>query len=830
MAKVRAYKLAEELKLDREELVSKARELGIDIRSAMSSLEDEQVELLRRRLGQASAETHTEKRVGQQVIRRRRKIVEEAPEPIAAEPEPVAEEPVAPEPEPVLVVEPEPVTEPELEPEEAPIQEPAAVEVPEPLAAAAAAPAPTADQVDRAVIEEAIREEEGPSRVARPGEGRRVPARPVGKRPAKREANEAANLREQDTLARSMLGNVQRRMEQRRMIVEQQARLQPKRRRAAAAGQRAAPSAARKDRTVRLPGEMTLAELSRELGVKVRDLLRQGRSSGLDLDRDARVDFETAALLAGEFQFEAQPLRRDIEETLEQPAASVSDTDRPSRPPVVTVMGHVDHGKTSLLDYIRQTKVTEGEAGGITQHIGAYTVHREGGEITFLDTPGHAAFTQMRARGAQVTDIVVLVVAADDGVMPQTIEAINHARAARVPIIVAINKIDKADAVPQRVKQGLLEQQIVLEEFGGDVIGVEVSATKGTQVDKLLEMITLQAEVLELRARTQGPARGTVIEAQLDKGRGPVATILVREGTLRRGDAFVIGSVSGRVRSLIDDTGSEVKQAPPAMPVQIVGLSSVPEAGEELIVAKNEREAKQIALHREGEARRQAADGTSQVSADDLFASMSEGEERELRVVLKADVHGTMEAIRDAIEKGSTEKVKATVIHSGVGAISENDVTFASASRAVVVGFHVVPEPAARRAAEVRGVEMRTFNIVYELLDDVRALMQGLLPPKITEQIRGRADVRDLFTIPRIGTIAGCYVASGAIRRSDSVRVIRDGVPIYSGKIQSLRRFKDDAREVTSGMECGIHVERFNDVKVGDVLETFVLEETRETL
>ncbi len=829
MSNVRAYKLAEELKLDREDFVKRARELGIEIRNAMSGLDDEQAEFLRRRLGQATAETHTEQRVGQQVIRRRRRIVEDAAEPleVAAEAPPalaprVAAEPVA---EPRLPVEDaeeagiEVAPARELEP--AASAPPAPGEAPAPLQARA-----PGDQPDQAVIEEALREDEGPSRVARPGEGRRVPARPASKRPAKREANEAANLREQDTLARSMLGNVQRRMEQRRVIVEQQARLQPRRRRAAALGPRGQSAAARKDRTLRLPSEVTLAELSGELGVKIRDLLRQARGAGLELDRDAHVDFETAGLIAAEFQFEVQPLRRDLEEALGE---GVEQGSREPRPPVVTVMGHVDHGKTSLLDYIRQTKVTEGEAGGITQHIGAYMVHRESGDITFLDTPGHAAFTQMRARGAQVTDIVVLVVAADDGVMPQTIEAINHARAARVPMIVAINKIDKGDATPQRVKQGLLEQQIVLEEFGGEVIGVEVSATKGTNVDKLLEMINLQAEVLELHARTDGDARGVVIEAQLDRGRGPVATILVREGTLRRGDAFVIGTVSGRIRSLINESGQQLSEAPPAMPVQIVGLSAVPEAGDELLVVKSEREAKQIALHREADARRQLGEVAPAISADDLFAS-GEGEERELRVVLKADVRGTMEAIRDAIEKGSTEKVKASVIHAGVGGISENDVTFASASRAVVIGFHVVPEPVARRAAEARGVEVRTFDIVYELLDDVRALMQGLLPPRITEQLRGHAQVRELFTIPRIGTIAGCYVESGSIRRSDSIRVVRDGRPIYDGKIQSLRRFKDDAREVSTGMECGIHLERYNDLKVGDLLESFVLEETRETL
>jgi translation initiation factor IF-2 len=481
---------------------------------------------------------------------------------------------------------------------------------------------------------------------------------------------------------------------------------------------------------------------------------------------------------------------------------------------------------------IRSTNVVEGEAGGITQHIGAYQVRAGGHEITFIDTPGHAAFTQMRARGAQVTDIAVLVVAADDGIMPQTIEALDHARAAAVPIIVAINKIDRPEANPQRTKQSLLEHRVVPEEFGGDVICVELSAKEGTHIDKLLEMLVLQAEVLELKARRKGVGRGTVIEAELDRGRGPLATVLVQEGTLHRGDPVVVGTVSGRVRNLLNDQGAMVKEAGPATPVQIVGLSGIPEAGEEIVVVKTEREAKEIVEHRMAEQRRERGEtavGPAPDQAEDIFAALSASDEKELLLVIKADVHGTMEAIAESVTKMSTDEVKLCVIHSGVGAISESDIMLASASDAFVIGFHVRPEAAARKAAEREGVVVRTFDIVYELLDDVKALAVGMLPPKLVEQVSGHAEVRQLFTIPRVGTIAGCQVPEGVIRRNNMIRVIRDGVPVYSGRVASLRRFKEDVREVQSSMECGIRVENFDDVKVGDILESYSLEEIRST-
>ncbi len=497
-------------------------------------------------------------------------------------------------------------------------------------------------------------------------------------------------------------------------------------------------------------------------------------------------------------------------------------------------MGHVDHGKTSLLDAIRKSDVAAGEAGGITQHIGAYQVRASDGTlITFIDTPGHAAFSQMRARGAQVTDLVVLVVAADDGVMPQTVEAINHARAAQVPILVAVNKIDKADANPQRVRQALLEHQLVAEDFGGDTIFVDVSATKGTGIDKLLEMLALQAEVLELRARRKGPAVGVVLEAELDKGRGPLATVLVSEGTLEPGDAVVAGNTYGRVRSLADAEGGTVKEAGPSTPVRVIGLSAVPVAGDELLVVKNEREAKQIVDHRLVEEQKKAAsehETPGSMSPEDLFARMEGSDEKELFAVVKADVQGTVEAIREALGKLSTEKVKLSVIHSGVGGIKESDVMLAAASKAVIFGFHVRPEPAARKLAEREGVVIRTFDIVYELLDDATLLMRGLLPPKETEKLLGHALVKELFIIPKIGTIAGSAMEDGKISRSARARVVRNGIVIYAGKLSSLRRFKDDVREVVAPLECGIGIENFNDVKVGDRIEAYEIEATPDTL
>jgi translation initiation factor IF-2 len=861
MSKIRAYKLAEELKLEREELIAKAAELGIEVRSPMSALEDDVADQLRARLGASARVVTQESRVGGTVIRRRRKVEEALPaeEPRPAAPEPEASpvlaelEPAVGVSQPAAPLEPSAPLAAELEPR--PPLAPSPGEV-EPLAASApAAPGVTRPAAPGGlpvrmttpvkVVEDPLAGQAAQRPAARAAEPQAAGATPLAgafaeredRRPGPRrihrrqEVLQGQTLKEQETMARMMRGNVQAHLEKRRMIVEQQARLTSRRKRAA----RKPPlMVGERRKLLRLGGSIAVTELSTELGVKVRDLARRARELDIELERDAMLEVETATLLAEEYGFEVVRVESETDRAL----AAVEGRERPElegepRPPIVTVMGHVDHGKTSLLDALRETRVTEGEAGGITQHIGAYQVHAGGQQITFIDTPGHAAFTQMRARGAQVTDIVVLVVAADDGVMPQTVEAIDHARAAGVPIIVALNKIDRAEANAARVKQALLEHQLVVEDFGGDVLSVEVSATKRTGLDKLLEAIALQSEVLELRAPAKRDARATVVEASLDRGRGPLATVLVREGTLRRGDAVVVGTVFGRVRSLIDDAGKQLDEAGPSAPVQIVGLAGVPDAGDELVVMKNEREAKRVAEHRIEQAKREAAAGpaaAAALTADQLFAQIGASGGYELDVVLKADVRGSAEATREALEKLSTERVKLRVIHSGVGAITESDVTLASASRAVVLGFHVRPEPAARKLAERESIDVRTFDIVYELLDEARGLMEGLLPKRRTERVLGHAVVKQLFQVPRIGTVAGCEVREGSVRRANRVRVVRDGVPVYDGKLASLRRFKDDVREVSAPLECGMGVENYNDVKVGDTIEAYEVEETQDKL
>jgi translation initiation factor IF-2 len=541
------------------------------------------------------------------------------------------------------------------------------------------------------------------------------------------------------------------------------------------------------------------------------------------------IDLETVRKVAALFGADVEDVGFREEIYLDA-RPDASEADREPRAPVVTVMGHVDHGKTSLLDAIRRTKVVAGEAGGITQHIGAYRVHAGERVLTFIDTPGHAAFTEMRARGARITDIVVLVVAATEGIMPQTAEAIDHARAAGVPIIVAINKMDLPGANPQQVRQRLMEHGLVSEEFGGETICVDVSALKGTNLDQLLEMVALQADVLELRADPSRRAVGVVLEASLDRGRGPVATVLVQDGTLRTGDVIVAGAYYGRVRAMEDENGRRMKEAAASVPVQVIGLSGVPGAGDSMHAVENERIAKEIVQHRLAERRMQPAETRPAVSLEEFFAEAQGGGVRELRLIVKADVQGSVETLRDTLAKLSADEVKVSVIHAGVGAVTESDVMLARASGAIVIGFHVRPEPAARKTADAQGVDIRTYQVIYEVTEDVQKAMVGLLPPTLSEAFLGRAEVRQTFNVPRIGTIAGCYVAEGLIRRNASARLVRDGVQVHEGRIGSLRRFKDDAREVQTGFECGIGFEGYNDLKIGDRIEVFVVEEKPATL
>ncbi|MDF9407285.1 MAG: Translation initiation factor IF-2 [Pelotomaculum sp. PtaB.Bin013] len=575
---------------------------------------------------------------------------------------------------------------------------------------------------------------------------------------------------------------------------------------------------------------ITVQELAVKIHKTPAELIKKLMQLGVLATINQEIDSDTASLLAVEFGYEVEvKLPVDLEALLMQEPEEDSKL-LAQRPCIVTVMGHVDHGKTSLLDAIRQTNVTATEAGGITQHIGAYQVEHSGKRITFVDTPGHEAFTAMRARGAQVTDIAILVVAAEDGVMPQTIEAINHAKEAEVPIIVAINKMDKPGANPERVKQELTEHGLIAEEWGGDTICVNVSAVKREGLKDLLEMILLVAEMKELKANPERPARGTVIEAELDKGRGPVATVLVQNGTLMIGDNIIAGSAIGRVRAMIDDKGRRVKKAGPSTPVEVLGFSETPMAGDVFIVVQDEKLARNIVSRRQIKKREEELKNTTRVSLDDLFKRIQEGQIKELGIIVKADVQGSVEALRQALERLNTGEVKVNIIHGGVGAISETDIMLASASNAIILGFNVRPDVNARKAAENEKVDVRLYRVIYEAIEDVKAAMSGLLEPEYKEVAQGRAEIRKIFKASKIGTIAGCYVLEGKIERDAGVRLVRDGIVIHEGKLNSLKRFKDDVKEVLQGYECGLAFEKFNEMQEGDVVEAFTVEAVKREL
>ena len=571
---------------------------------------------------------------------------------------------------------------------------------------------------------------------------------------------------------------------------------------------------------------ITVRDFSEKIGKPAAEILKKLFMMGIVANINQDIDFETCELVAMEYDIELEhQVAKTYEETMQENAEEVdAEEDLVPRPPVVTIMGHVDHGKTSLLDAIRKTHVTEGEAGGITQHIGAYTVECNGRMITFIDTPGHEAFTSMRARGAQVTDVVILVVAADDGIMPQTVEAINHSKAAGVPIIVAVNKIDKPESNPERVKQQLTEHGLVCEDWGGDTICVPVSAKKQQNLDELLEMVLLQADVLDLKANPNKAAKGTIIEAQLDKGRGPVATVLVQNGTLKIGDPIVAGIAYGRVRAMMNDKGENVKTAGPSCPVEVLGFNEVPSAGDIMNVAEV---SKKVAEERRNRIKAEQLKNLSKVSLEDLFSHIADGEVKTLNIVVKADVHGSVEAVKQALEKLSNEEVRVKCIHGGVGAITESDVMFASASNAIVIGFNVRPDSGARNLAEQEKVDVRTYRIIYQAIEDVENAMKGMFKPVFKEVHLGTISVRNTFKVSSVGTIAGAYVQDGKVQRNAQVRVVRDGVVIHEGQIASLRRFKDDVREVAAGYECGIGIENFNDIHEGDVIEAYTMEEVK---
>jgi len=586
-------------------------------------------------------------------------------------------------------------------------------------------------------------------------------------------------------------------------------------------------------REVAVPETIQVGELAHRMSVKAAEVIKVLMKLGTMATINQVLDQETAMIVVEEMGHKAKQAKLDDPESYlsetEGEDAAVTAEQQP-RPPVVTIMGHVDHGKTSLLDYIRRTKVAAGEAGGITQHIGAYHVETPRGVITFLDTPGHEAFTAMRARGAKVTDIVVLVVAADDGVMPQTIEAINHAKAAKVPLVVAMNKIDKHEANPDKVKQELLANEVVPEEFGGDSPVVPVSAKTGKGVDELLEQILLQAEVLELKAPVDAPAKGVVIEARLDKGRGPVATLLVQAGTLNRGDVVLAGAVYGRVRAMLDETGKQVQSAGPSIPVEIQGLSEVPAAGEDVMALADERKAREIALFRQGKFRDVKFAKQHAAKLENMFGQMGEGEKKVLTLVIKADVQGSQEALVHALTRLATDEVKVTVVHAGVGGITESDVNLAMASRAVIIGFNARADGAARKLAETSGIQIKYYNIIYDAVEEIKAALSGMLAPERKEQVLGMVQVRQVFRISKVGTIAGCMVQEGLVKRGAHVRVLRDNVVIHTGDIDSLKRFKDDVREVKAGFECGMSLKNFSDVKEGDQFEVFETVEVARSL
>jgi translation initiation factor IF-2 len=879
MAKTRVHILAKELGIEVKDFIAQLEKLGIRGKKSQNSLEDEEAVRIRAALaapakpqvvvgeekvvadrmvttgdesvGETQAhEKIVERRVRTNVIRRRTSRTEIVTQPPSEKPE-VTEAPVEEAAPPEIVEsvvsapEPEPVAEPEPP-----------VEEPQPLEAEALEEAPVPAHVAPETIPEKIEEKPAPV-VEEPQRGARVlgridlksvsrpasaptppPRRPQPPQTPPGAATPGAVSRPAPAAEKegAVTTEIVKPGKHKKRVVKKQDMLElrerelrsgrfPKKKRALPGKEQkktaiTVPKASK--RVIRISEVISVGDIAREMGVKAGEVIKKLMQMGMMTTINQVLDADTAALVAGEFDHQIENVAfnaesaLEVEHQVEEPEGALLP-----RPPVVTIMGHVDHGKTSLLDAIRSTNVTEREAGGITQHIGAYHVQLDGRGVTFLDTPGHEAFTAMRARGAKVTDIVILVVAADDGVMPQTVEAINHARAAQVPIVVAINKVDKPDANLERVKRGLMEHGLVAEEWGGDAIFAPVSAKTKEGIPHLLEMVLLQADVLELRANPNKLARGTIIEAKLDRGRGPVATVLVKEGTLHVGDAFVCGVCQGRVRAMIDDRGRKIDAAPPAMPVEILGLQGVPQAGDSFVTLTDESKARQIAEYRQSKRRESDLVKTSKVSLEELYSQIKTGDVKELRVVLKADVHGSVEALTDAMNRLSNNEVKLNVIHGSVGGITESDVLLASASNAIVIGFNVRPEVKAANLAAQDGVDVRLYTIIYEVMNDIKAAMEGLLEPTYKEQAHGRVEIREVFTIRGLGGVAGCYVTEGKIQRGSLVRLLRDQRVVHEGKLASLKRFKDDVHEVTAGYECGLALEGFQDVKKGDVIEAY---------
>ena len=883
MGKTRVHLLAKELGIETKDLIVQLDRLGIRGRKAQSALEDDEVARVRAALaaqekpqvhvgeekivadrmvktedeGQRGTEAHetvVERRVRANVIRRRVNRVEVAPTEAGEVTEtPLAEPPVfepaaspagvdeisleaSPEAEPYSETPGLLETEREPEPQPESMEGRAAEPAPAPPGIAAETAQPVQPELPRGArilgridLKQTVRVEPAPTPVLR---------RPVGAPPAQPSARVAETVvapgaegeQKPSTDDKPKTGRHKKRVVKKQDVLElREKELRggriPKKRRVLPGKEIrkteiTVPKASK--RVIKISEVITVGDLSREMGVKAGEVIKKLMGMGMMATINQVLDADTATLIASEFDHQVENVAFDVDSMLEvEHQIEEEETALTARSPVVTIMGHVDHGKTSLLDSIRSTNVTAQEHGGITQHIGAYHVQVDGRSVTFLDTPGHEAFTAMRARGAKVTDIVVLVVAADDGVMPQTVEAINHARAADVPIIVAVNKIDRPDANLEKVKRGLSEHGLIAEDWGGDAVFAPVSAKTHEGIPHLLEMLLLQADILELRANPDKLARGTIVEAKLDRGRGPVATVLVQEGTLHVGDAFVCGVYYGKVRAMIDDRGQKIEAAPPAFPVEILGLQGVPQAGDSFVAVADEAKARQVAEYRQSKQRETELVKSSKVSLEELYDQIKAGDVKELRVVLKADVQGSVEALTEALSRMSTDEVKLRVIHGSVGGITESDILLAAASNAIVIGFNVRPESKGATLAAKEGVDVRLYTIIYEAVADVRAAMEGMLEPTYREQTQARVEVRRIFNIAGIGTIAGCYVSEGKISRGNSVRLLRDQVVVHEGKLASLKRFKDDVREVTAGYECGLSLEGFQDIKQGDVVESF---------
>ena len=862
MSKMRVYELAKEFGIENKEFIAKLKNLGIAVKSHSSTLEDSEVERVRRELAAKGEKEVVEKRVKSTVIRRRAvRLPEEAAEAEeAAEPEETA----APEAAPVEKVEKEEKVETVEKPEK-----PLEPRAEEPLAAAAPpaaekapvkpepAPKKEPDLSRQAQIirrPEPVEKKEGPrppaatipqTQIRKPAAGQ--PAQPRGQAapPAGADARGAAPTADRKgkrgvevvmdgvatkkkTMIRRVIDKKDKKGRIREIEEEEAARWRGDKKAAVVKMKKTeitVPKASK--RRIRISEAIRVGELAKQMGVRASDIINKLLGLGTMVTINQSIDVDAASLIAAEFGYQVEAVTAEYDEMLQRTEAEPRYL-KP-RAPVVTVMGHVDHGKTSLLDAIRQTNVIEGESGGITQAIGAYHVHIKDRDIVFLDTPGHEAFTAMRARGAKVTDIVILVVAADDGVMEQTVEAINHSRSAGVPIIVAVNKIDKPNATPDRIKQELAQHNLVPEDWGGDALFADISAKKKIGIESLLELILLQADVLELKADPDRPARGIVIEAKLDKGRGPVATVLIQEGTLREGDAFSAKTEYGRVRAMINDQGQRVKEAGPSMPVEVIGFSSVPQAGSEFIGVEDEKKAKNISEYWVRKEREKELAASSKITLEQLYQRIKEGI-KELNVILKADVQGSLEALNEALNKLSTDEIKLKIIHSSTGAITETDVMLASASDAIVLGFKVRPDARVVEIAEKEGVEIKLYDVIYNAINDVHDAMEGLLEPEFKEVVQGRAEVRETFRIIKLGTVAGCHVTDGKIPRSAKVKLVRGGVVLYDGKIASLKRFKDDAREVSAGMDCGLGIEGYNDIRVGDVIEAYIMEQIERKL